>query len=126
MNDGQWHHLSSTLPETGHWRIGYSGEGKWDPEWTSEYFQGSIDESRLAYQSRGEDWLRLDYESQKPGSTVLIVEKDPSPQSLVAVARPTRSPNTPDDTGFPIRGNPTPTPIPFTSRSRNFPRWPRP
>jgi hypothetical protein len=101
MNDGQWHHLSYTLwnsgamlvvdgvkvagytglvrplPEPGHWRIGYSGEGKWDPEWTSEFFQGSIDEVRLAHQSRGEDWLRLDYESQKPGSTVLTVEKRP-------------------------------------------------
>ncbi|MDB5104401.1 MAG: hypothetical protein JWP91_2090 [Fibrobacteres bacterium] len=101
FNDGQWHHLSYTLwdtgamlvvdgvkvsgytglvrplPEPGHWRIGYSGEGKWDPEWTSEYFQGSIDEVRLAHKSRSEDWLRLDYESQKPGSTLLTIEKNP-------------------------------------------------
>jgi hypothetical protein len=97
-NDGQWHHLGYTLwdsgallmvdgvkvagytglvrplPEPGQWRIGYSGEGKWDPEWTSEYFQGSIDEVRLSHQTRSEDWLRLDYESQKPGSGLFTVE----------------------------------------------------
>jgi hypothetical protein len=100
-NDGKWHHLSYTLwdsgallmvdgvkaagytglvrplPEPGHWRVGYSGEGKWDPEWTSEYFQGSVDEVRLSHESRSEDWLRLDYEAQKPGSTVLRFEKKP-------------------------------------------------
>jgi hypothetical protein len=99
-NDGKWHHLAYTLwdsgamlmvdgvkaagytglvrplPEPGHWRIGYSGEGKWDPEWTSEYFQGSVDEVRLAHQARSEDWLRLDYESQKPGSALLTFEKN--------------------------------------------------
>jgi hypothetical protein len=99
-NDGQWHHLSYTLwnsgallmvdgekvagytglvrplPDAGHWRIGYSGEGKWDPEWTSEYFQGSVDEVRLSHRTRGEDWLRLDYESQKAGSTLLTLERD--------------------------------------------------
>lgn len=99
-NDGQWHHLSYTLwnsgallmvdgekaasytglvrplPDAGHWRVGYSGEGKWDPEWTSEYFQGSVDEVRLSHRSRSEDWLRLDYESQKPGSGVLTLERD--------------------------------------------------
>lgn len=100
-NDGQWHHLSYTLwdagamlvvdgvkvagytglvrplPEPGHWRIGYCGEGKWDPEWTSEYFQGSVDEVRLTHRSRSEDWLRLDYEAQKPGSVLLSIEKTP-------------------------------------------------
>jgi len=100
-NDGKWHHLSYTLwdsgamlmvdgvkvagytglvrplPEPGMWRLGYSGVGKWDPEWTSEYFQGSIDEVRLAHQSRSEDWLRLDYESQKPGSSLLSFDKNP-------------------------------------------------
>lgn len=99
-NDGQWHHLSYTLwgsgallmvdgekvasytglvrplPDAGHWRVGYAGEGKWDPEWTSEYFQGSVDEVRLIHRTRGEDWLRLDYESQKPGSTVLTLDRN--------------------------------------------------
>jgi hypothetical protein len=98
-NDGQWHHLSYTLwdsgamlvvdgvkvagytglvrplPVSGHWRIGYCGLGMWDPEWTSEYFQGSIDEVRLIHRSRSEDWLRLDYESQKPDSKFLTLEK---------------------------------------------------
>jgi hypothetical protein len=99
FNDGQWHLLSYTLwdsgamlvvdgakvagytglvrplPVTGHWRIGYCGEGMWDPEWTSEHFQGSIDEVRLIHRSHGEDWLRLDYESQKPDSKLLTLEK---------------------------------------------------
>jgi hypothetical protein len=65
------------VPEPGHWRIGYSGEGMWDTEWTSEYFQGSVDEVRFAHEARGEDWLRLDYESQKAGSPVLRFEKQP-------------------------------------------------
>ena len=97
-NDGQWHYLSYSLwdagamlmvdgekvagytglvrplPDVGHWRVGYSGEGKWDPEWTSEYFQGSIDEVRIAHRTRSEDWLKLDYESQRPGSTLLSVD----------------------------------------------------
>ena len=97
-NDGQWHYLSYTLwdagamlvvdgakvagyiglvrplPDVGHWRIGYSGEGKWDPEWTSEYFAGSVDEVRISHQTRSEDWLKLDYEAQRPGSTLLSVE----------------------------------------------------
>jgi hypothetical protein len=101
-NDGEWHQVAYTLwdrgilfmvdgsavasygapvrslPDAGHWRVGYVGEGKWDPEWTSEYFRGSVDEVRLIHQTRSEDWLRLDYESQKPGSTLLQIERNPA------------------------------------------------
>jgi hypothetical protein len=37
-----------------------------------------VDEVRLIHQTRSEDWLRLDYESQKPGSTLLQIERNPA------------------------------------------------
>ena len=100
-NDGQWHHLAyllwdsgallivdgqkvagytglvKSLPTPGHWRVGYAGEGKWDPEWTSEFFKGSVDEVRLIHRARSEDWIRMDFETQKPGSALLMVEPAP-------------------------------------------------
>lgn len=97
-NDGEWHHLACSasgarallsidgetvvdytgpmrpLPNPGYWRAGYVGDGMWDPMWTSEYFRGSLDEVRILHSARGEDWLRVQYATQKPGSRVLVFD----------------------------------------------------
>lgn len=98
-NDGQWHHLTyslsasafhlyvdgekvvgytgtiNSLSQRGVWRLGYLGEGMWDPMWKSEYFRGNLDEARLIYAPRSEDWIRLDQESQMSGSKLLQLER---------------------------------------------------
>jgi hypothetical protein len=97
-NDGQWHHVACSvsetqallsidgekvvdysgtmraLPDNGYWRMGYLGDGMWDPMWTSEYFQGSLDEIQIIHRSRGEDWAKLEYASQKPGSRLILFD----------------------------------------------------
>jgi hypothetical protein len=98
-NDGQWHHIAGSVSNgrkavlsidgervvdytgpirgvtiSGHWQMGYVGDAMWDPVWTSNHFRGSLDEVRILHASRSEDWLKLDYASQKPGSRLLTVE----------------------------------------------------
>lgn len=99
-NDGQWHHVTYSLSDEafylyvdgrkmvgytgpikpltthrGYWRLGYLGEGKWDPVWTSEHFRGSLDEVRLIHAPRHEEWIRMDQLAQEPGSRLLELER---------------------------------------------------
>lgn len=99
LNDGEWHHVGlslsdrafhlyvdgvqvvsyagpiRSLSERGFWRLGYVGDGKWSPGWTSEYFRGSLDEVRLIHSSRAAEWLRLDQVSQDPGAGLLRLDR---------------------------------------------------
>jgi hypothetical protein len=38
-------------------------------------FDGVVDEARIARQARSADWLKLEYENQRPGSTFVTVQR---------------------------------------------------
>lgn len=50
-------------------------------------FDGMLDEVRMANVARAPDWIRLEYETQRPGATVVSL-MDSVPTSLVASPRP--------------------------------------
>lgn len=64
---------------TGNWRIGaqwVSGNGAY------RFFSGYLDEARLANVDRSADWLKLEYENQKPGQTMLAVGPTQAPVGI--------------------------------------------
>ncbi|MEO7425545.1 MAG: DUF2341 domain-containing protein [Fibrobacteria bacterium] len=95
LNDGQWHHVATRLsakgqalfvdgvkvaedPSTaeaenigGYWRIGFGNHSDWEPAGTSAYFQGAVDEVWVIHAERSDDFLKLTFENQKPGSLLL-------------------------------------------------------
>lgn len=50
-------------------------------------FDGSIDEVRMSNTARDPDWIRLEYETQKPGATIVSL-RETVPTSLLAAPRP--------------------------------------
>lgn len=95
LNDGQWHHVAARLsgkgqalfvdgvkvaedPATveaenisGFWRLGFGHLSNWGPAGTGTYFQGVVDEVWITHAERSDDFLRLTFENQKPGSLLL-------------------------------------------------------
>jgi concanavalin A-like lectin/glucanase superfamily protein/uncharacterized protein DUF2341 len=95
LNDGQWHHVAARLsgkgqalfvdgvkvaedPSTveaenirGYWRIGFGNLSSWAPAGTSAYFQGAVDEVWITHAERSDDFLKLTFENQRPGSLLL-------------------------------------------------------
>lgn len=98
-NDGQWHHVAGRLsPEgqflfldgesvasdptvresshfLGFWRIGYDNFGNWDDLPRSHWFQGALDEVRVARAAWSDAFIKLAFENQKPGSTLAARKK---------------------------------------------------
>lgn len=94
-NDDAWHHVAARLsaegqalfldgekvatdpntkvgfPYSGFWRIGYDQMGTWDNMPRSNHFRGVLDEIRVTQTAWSDDFIRLSYESQKPGSTLI-------------------------------------------------------
>lgn len=97
MNDGRWHHVAARLstagqaffvdggkvaqdPTTvtgenvrGYWRLGYGNlkQSNWAPPDTKEYFQGILDEVWIAHSAHSDEFIKLTFENQKPGSLLL-------------------------------------------------------
>jgi hypothetical protein len=97
LNDGRWHHVAARLsgkgqalfvdgvkvaedPATveaeninGYWRLGFGhlSDGLWAPIGTSSYFQGAVDEVWITHAERSDDFLKLTFENQRPGSLLL-------------------------------------------------------
>ncbi|NLD99408.1 MAG: hypothetical protein GX640_05990, partial [Fibrobacter sp.] len=95
FNDGQWHQAcaqlspsgmklfvdgtlratnnSYTIPEnfTGYWRIGYDNMTGWPDAPNSFYILGALDEATVSNAVRSESWVKLNYENQKNGSSLL-------------------------------------------------------
>ncbi len=94
-NDGQWHYVAGRLsPEgqslfldgefiasdpnvnssshfSGFWRIGYDNFGNWEDLPRSHWFQGDLDEVRVTRAAWSDAFIRLVFENQKPGSTLV-------------------------------------------------------
>jgi hypothetical protein len=94
-NDGEWHYVAGRLsPQgqslfldgepvasdpgvqasshyTGFWRIGYDNFGNWENLPRSHWFQGVLDEARVTRAAWSDAFIRLAFENQKPGSTVV-------------------------------------------------------
>lgn len=97
-NDDQWHHVAARLsPEgqflfldgeqvasdtevresshyPGFWRIGYDNFGNWENLPRSFWFQGVLDEVRVTRAAWSDDFIRLAFANQKPGS-ILVSRK---------------------------------------------------
>jgi hypothetical protein len=97
-NDGQWHHVAARLSPQGQslfldgepvasdpdvresshyagfWRIGYDNFGNWGNLPRSFWFQGALDEVRVARTAWSDAFIRLAFANQKPGS-VLVARK---------------------------------------------------
>lgn len=95
LNDGRWHHVAARLsgkgqalfvdgvkvaedPATveaeninGFWRLGFGYLSEWAPAGTSSYFQGAVDEVWITHAERSDDFLKLTFENQRPGSLLL-------------------------------------------------------
>lgn len=95
LNDGQWHHVAARLsgkgqalfvdgvkvaedPSTveaenigGYWRIGFGNLSAWAPAGTSAYFQGAVDEVWITHAECSDDFLKMTFENQRPGSLLL-------------------------------------------------------
>jgi Concanavalin A-like lectin/glucanases superfamily/Domain of unknown function (DUF2341) len=97
LNDGQWHHVAARLSGKGQalfvdgvkvaedtatveaeningfWRLGFGhlSDGAWAPTGTSTYFQGAVDEVWITHAERSDDFLKLTFENQRPGSLLL-------------------------------------------------------
>jgi hypothetical protein len=56
---------------SGFWRLGFGLLSNWAPAGTSAYFQGAVDEVWITHAERSDDFLRLTFENQKPGSLLL-------------------------------------------------------
>ena len=98
-NDGQWHHVAARLslegqflfldgervasdPDVresshypGFWRIGYDNFGNWVPLPRSFRFQGVLDEVRVSRAAWSEEFIRLAFANQKPGSVLVSRKK---------------------------------------------------
>lgn len=61
---------------TGRWLLGNGNLGGWDPTPTNTHFRGDLDEARVAHVVHSPDWIKLAYETQKPGSTVLFFQSE--------------------------------------------------
>jgi Concanavalin A-like lectin/glucanases superfamily/Domain of unknown function (DUF2341) len=95
LNDGQWHHVAARLSGKGqalfvdgvkvaedassveaenirgYWRIGLGNLSYWASAGTSTYFQGAVDEVWITHAERSDDFLKLTFENQRPGSLLL-------------------------------------------------------
>lgn len=93
-NDGQWHHAAGRISAagtylfvdgvsvasngttasqnyTGYWRGGYWDFSTWTPAATSFHFNGTVDELWASHSELSADYIKLSYETQKSGTTVL-------------------------------------------------------
>ncbi|MBF0431011.1 MAG: DUF2341 domain-containing protein [Fibrobacteria bacterium] len=95
-NDGNWHQVVATLSPTegqslyidgtlivrdstvkqaenfsGFWKIGGGYNTYWENGPTNPYFNGIMDEVRVKQTAVSEAWIKLDYECQKQGSSVV-------------------------------------------------------
>lgn len=98
-NDGNWHWVAGMISPagmalyldgqkigadpaatngqnyTGYWRMGFTYRlYDWVPPLWHRYYQGDLDEVRVALQPFAEDWLKLSFENQKPASALLRFE----------------------------------------------------
>lgn len=95
LNDGRWHHVAARLsgqgqalfvdgvkvaedPATveaenisGFWRLGFGYLSDWAPAGTSTNFQGAVDEVWITHAERSDDFLKLTFANQRPGSSLL-------------------------------------------------------
>lgn len=97
LNDGRWHHVAARLSGKGQalfvdgvkvaedaatveaeningfWRLGFGhlSDWAWAPAGTSSYFQGAVDEVWITHAERSDDFLKLTFENQRPGSLLL-------------------------------------------------------
>ena len=97
LNDGRWHHVAARLSGKGQalfvdgvkvaenpasveaeningfWRLGFGhlSDGAWAPVGTSTYFQGAVDEVWITHAERSDDFVKLTFENQRPGSLLL-------------------------------------------------------
>ena len=98
-NDGKWHHMAARLsadgqalfldgvkvafdpgsvsgyPYSGFWRIGYDHFGAWEQMPSDFHFRGSLDEVNVAHSARSDDFIRLAYATQKPGSEMVSLRR---------------------------------------------------
>lgn len=96
-NDGAWHHVAARLSQAGQflfldgvpiasdvstrnashypgfWRFGYDNLVTWEHRPSSDRFRGVLDEIRVTRRPASDAWLRLAFETQKPGSTVVAI-----------------------------------------------------
>ncbi|MBF0432797.1 MAG: DUF2341 domain-containing protein, partial [Fibrobacteria bacterium] len=97
-NDGAWHQVVSVLSpagqylyvdgkevdantkstsaeiSNGYWRFGTGHLHSWNWGPTNPFFTGAIDEARVMHLAVTAGWIKMNYETQKQGSTVLNVE----------------------------------------------------
>lgn len=61
----------------GYWRMGFSSKmGDWPHPFSARYFKGDLDEGRVVLRTFPEDWVRLDYGSQREDATLIRFEGD--------------------------------------------------
>jgi hypothetical protein len=48
--------------------------GSWGGDGEGSYYDGKMDEVRISTVARSSDWMKLSYENQKMGSTVVVIE----------------------------------------------------
>lgn len=67
--------VSSLDPEgyNGVWRMGFDNLDTWIPKPSSFFFQGALDEIRIAHVTRSPAWIKLSYENLKPGSKFITI-----------------------------------------------------
>lgn len=98
-NDGKWHRATGMMgPDgmtfwldgarmgndpvptiaqnyIGYWRMGFAYPmGDWKPTFKARYFRGELDEGRVALRTFPEDWVKLDYGSQREGAKLIRFE----------------------------------------------------
>jgi hypothetical protein len=61
----------------GYWRMGFAYRmGDWKHVFSAKYFKGDLDEGRVALRTFPEDWVKLDYGSQREDAKLLRFEGD--------------------------------------------------
>jgi hypothetical protein len=100
-NDGAWHMATATISVAGlrfyvdgrlegsdpavttgqvfngYWRLGYEfAFDDWPSNPSAASFDGILDEARVRRRPLSAEEVRLDYETQKPGSRATLIEKD--------------------------------------------------
>lgn len=55
----------------GYWILGGGALAAWSPTLSGSHFQGALDEVRVKHSLLSADWIKLSFENQKAGSTVL-------------------------------------------------------